>query len=128
VAPAASQSSSQRPETARAIDPPPPAKRAQSLAPDVRRNLNPPDPNAPAGPPPAFEASILDRAREQVSQPVKPSDIQLEPATPRDLIATLREERPYDVPPAPDASAEAEVATVRRIETPYDTATVDVAR
>ncbi len=38
-----------------------------SASKDHKRNLNPPDPNAPAGPPPSFEASILDRAREEAS-------------------------------------------------------------
>ena len=34
----------------------------------------------------------------------------------------------YDVPPSAEQRAEREVATIRRIETPYDTATVDVSR
>ena len=45
--------------TARAVDAPRQAERAATVSGEPRRSLMPPDPNAPAGPPPAFEASIL---------------------------------------------------------------------
>jgi hypothetical protein len=169
-------------ETARAVEPPRPASLSSSSAPVERRNLNPPDPKAPAGPPPAFEASILDRQREEALKPPQP-DLAGPPATsfahpaaseakatsstaaetpaiadeevtmsgregptairePLDdkRIGAAREDpvserrdagshrAAYDVPPSAEARAEQEVATIRRIETPYDIVTVDVSR
>ncbi len=173
-------------ETARAVEAPQPVENLTPLAQIQLRNLNPPDPNAPAGPPPAFEASILDRQREQALEPPPPPEP--EPASPetrqpelrppappeavQDVAATADAEsarrseeadaaepeppgagavpadrpslparaaeppepRPeprrsgYDVPPSAEYRAEREVATIRRIETPYDTATIDVSR
>lgn len=186
-----------RPETARAVEPPQPAEKATTLFAFDRRNLNPPDPNAPAGPPPAFEASILDRQREEALRPpdlreatiVGPDDPPAAPPPPvsseidvpraeavegprglRDpgeevapeddtvpevvsAAPSARESdpgstpgatraepaaeapreaddgrRPYAVPPSAEQRAEREVATIRRLDTPYDTATVDVSR
>jgi hypothetical protein len=54
-----------RPETAERVDPPRTLPAVFRLPEDRRREtLNPPDPDAPAGPPPAFDATPLDRARE----------------------------------------------------------------
>ena len=115
-----------------------------------------------AGPPPAFEASILDQMRSEANSP----DLPPEPAELTDLVEALSAPDPlapakptveaaaeeveepvepvlggdseaparsegesrYTVPPSAEVRAETEVATVRRIETPYDTATVDVSR
>ena len=116
-----------------------------------------------AGPPPAFEASILDQLREEARNPELPP----EPEQTADVAAILEtpkqinqaaatptgaaegetevtglpglpetaepaprseSESRYTVPPSAEVRAETEVATVRRIETPYDTATVDVSR
>lgn len=85
----------------------------------ARHQLAPRDPDAPAGPPPAFEASILDRRREAL---VAPPDL-LAPAPGKDEV-----DAPYDVPPSRIERATETITTVRRIETPYDTATVDVSR
>lgn len=176
-------------DTARAVEPPRPTEASDASAEPGRRSLNPPDPDAPAGPPPAFEASILDRAREQlmappdlrtqapepapvaVSAPVEappppepvgeaerqiahlgtteeaaeadpalavPGQDAAEPRIPerpepREPEASQPAKDPaprsaYDVPPSAEQRAEREVATIRRIETPYDTATVDVSR
>lgn len=99
--------------TALAVDAPRQADRAAALPEEAAPSLLPPDPDAPTGPPPAFEASLLDRQRELglTFQPAEPS-----------------ETAPYDAPPTPIARAEGDVASLRRLETPYDTATVDVLR
>lgn len=81
-------------ETTRAVEPP-----KQVFDPP----LIPPNPEAPAGPPPAFEATLLDQARDAF------------PGT----------EDPYEVPPS---AGEKIVTSLQRMETPYDTATVDVSR
>lgn len=101
------------------------------LAADPRPSLSPPDPDAPTGPPPAFEASLLDRQREAgITQPADDADpvLPFVPQGPDSEAKTPGSGAAYDVPPAPVERTEADVATVRRIETPYDTATVDVAR
>ncbi len=118
-------------ETARAVDPPSGAARAAALPDRDLPPLIPPDPQAPAGPPPAFEASILDRARQNAASPAvqraEPAgQIPMDRAEPGDPAADGPP--PYDVPPSAEQRAEVEVATVRRIETRYDTATVDVSR
>lgn len=149
----------ERGDTARAIDPAPATERAKAAgaetAAEQKKSILPPDPDAPAGPPPAFEASILDRAREQASAPPPlypevPSPLearaQASATTPganagvatADTGTAPREEptrataeataRPYDVPPSAENRAERDVATLRRMETPYDTGTVDVSR
>lgn len=96
-----------------------------------------PDPSAPAGPPPAFEASILDRAREAAQAgPVDtaPAFEQAEAtqAAPAASDTSPRPEArpsdPYEVPPSASERAAEQVAALRRIEMPLDTATVDVAR
>lgn len=81
-------------ETAVAVEPP----KATTELP-----LIPPDPEAPAGPPPAFEATLLDQER----------------------AAFPGSEDPYDVPPSADQKI---TTSLQRLETPYDTATVDVSR
>ncbi|MEO1152928.1 MAG: hypothetical protein AAFX59_03505 [Pseudomonadota bacterium] len=98
---------------------------------DPQPSLSPPDPDAPTGPPPAFEASLLDRQREAgITLPTDGPDPVLPfiPQGPSDKTDPPAPAAPYDVPPAAAERAESDVATVRRIETPYDTATVDVAR
>ena len=89
---------------------------------DLQPSLLPSNPNAPAGPPPTFEASILDRAREALVTPpdlVQRTPEQSAPPEPSD---------PYEVPPSRAERAADDVTTLRRIETPYDTAKVDVSR
>ncbi|MEM0947408.1 MAG: hypothetical protein AAGK37_08390 [Pseudomonadota bacterium] len=122
-------------ETARAVDPPPSVARTSGPPDRDLPPLIPPDPQAPAGPPPAFEASILDRARQDVSQLDAPRTEAAQPAPPsRDQgtapepLAPEASAEAYSVPPSAELRAEVELATVRRIETPYDTATVDVSR
>ena len=157
-------------ETARAVEPAKAAEPISAFSVPERRDLNPPDPDAPAGPPPAFEASILDRQREQALEFRAPergepsfaasdapvagplaAELGVEavdgPGKPDSLIGAEGVERPeeddergpreparpesrgpYDVPPSAEFRAEREIATIRRIETPYDTATVDVSR
>lgn len=115
-----------------------PDQRAIPVDAGARADLNPPDPDAPAGPPPAFEASILDRAREialapppatapaEPPAPVVPVDGLSRPAASSD--ADIAVSNPYAAPPSAETRASEEVATLRRIETPYDTATVDMSR
>ena len=144
-----------RTETARPALPPEAADRAREVARDPRPSLFAPDPNAPAGPPPSFEASILDRAREAALGALRlPDPLEAAVAEPTELLArlaaapegstaapTLAEDTPapreatlsalrdpYAAPPSASERAETTVATLRRIETPYDSATVDVAR
>lgn len=123
-------------ETAIAVDPAR-ASGAADVADDAARpDFLPPDPDAPTGPPPAFEASLLDRERELGVVPQAapepgnaPEVARAEPAVaePRAFGEPAARD-PYDAPPEPAARAEDGVATLRRLETPYDTATVDVAR
>ncbi len=156
-----------RTETARPTLPPEAADRAREATQRPRPDLIAPDPDAPAGPKPAFEASILDRAREAAFNapapeypPVetedsalgKPAGVTGDPVSallgaartpdagrvstdgPKDAAQeagptfTTARRDPYAAPPTASERAEQTVATLRRIETPYDTATVDVAR
>lgn len=105
---------------------------------EFRPPLIPPDPDAPAGPPPTFEASILDRLRERAKDPV-PSIARADASDAgfgaRDLpegprgggAAAFR--ALYDVPPSPEARAEAEVSALRSLSaTPGDARRIDVSR
>ncbi len=138
-----------RTETARPTLPPEASDRAAQVTSDPRPSFIAPDPNAPAGPPPSFEASILDRAREAAigAAPLS-APFQVKTAEPGELVASLATPAvaappqpaeaqdkaapatrdPYAVPPTASERAEGNVATLRRLEMPYDTATVDVAR
>ena len=114
------------PLTTAAVETPrPPSPVIAAVAPDNAperqpvSDLLPPDPNAPAGPPPSFEASILDRAREFPAAVVK--EDAPEPVS-------VSEAEPYQVPPSRSERAAEQITTLRRIETPYDTATIDVSR
>ncbi|MDU8945114.1 hypothetical protein [Ovoidimarina sediminis] len=95
------------------------------------------DPTAPAGPPPAFEASILDRARGAAqavpveagpAEPVQQTDDSSAQAPVVSPRPEARPADPYEVPPSASERAAEQVAALRRIEMPLDTATVDVAR
>ncbi|MEM1066020.1 MAG: hypothetical protein AAGJ74_11010 [Pseudomonadota bacterium] len=145
--PAAPTAASGRTDTAIAISPTQATTATDGGVDAGRPSFLPPNPDAPTGPPPAFEASLLDRERELG---VGPQDVvetrapetgtaALNPASEPvvapeadDGSGPIQSERSaralYDVPPEPAARAEDSVATLRRIETPYDTATVDVAR
>ncbi|MEL6644720.1 MAG: hypothetical protein AAFQ79_12360 [Pseudomonadota bacterium] len=118
--------------TTQAVAPPRESDAADLQQDAARGELTPPDPDAPTGPPPAFEASVLDRQREAgLSPPDTEAEIDLPFIPPFKSTRAPESEaapNPYDVPPAPVERAEADVATVRRIEAPYDPATVDVAR
>ena len=121
------------------------ADQAEGTAPP----LLPPDRSAPTGPPPAFDRSPLDAERElrlgpdgttgepppieEASTPARPA----EAAAPEsdDLQGGAEQPEPAgrelaqaDVPPTADERAQTEFTSVRRMETPYDTATVDVTR
>jgi len=138
-------------EAVEIANPAPPVERVQKAdsAPEraMMPELVPPNPKAPAGPPPAFEASILDRARETAftgqpelptvptvpEAPDAPEDVQVADEVQvadgdTDATPKAEEEVSYDVPPSRAERAAEQVTTVRRIETPYDTATVDVSR
>jgi hypothetical protein len=85
-----------RPETAARVDPPRVLPAPLPLPAERRRDgvMPPPDPAAPAGPPPAFEETLLERARAAAFAPA-------------DLIA-----RP--MPPASRTEAPAPEVAVRR--------------
>lgn len=93
-------------------------------------DLIPPDPNAPAGPPPAFEASILDRARQvalaSLTAPVN-DPASADRAAPLADGAMPDQPDPYTTPPSAEVRASLDVSMLRRFETPYDTTTVDVS-
>lgn len=133
-----------RPETTDRVDPPRVVPAAMPLPEDRRRSetLLPPDPDAPAGPPPAFDATLLDRLREAdfaAPQPIAsppaaepraaspgdgPGDDAEAPPVPEDTTGARR--------PDPDAGlrarAEAEVAEVRRMSAPDPARNLDVVR
>ncbi len=130
--------SAMRAQTPQSVDPARQSDPANRLPPEQRgprADLLPPDPNAPTGPPPAFEASLLEQQR--ASFPAQSGEVK---ATPNALDAVDAEakratgavppstEVRAEVPPTPAEKAEATVAAVRRMETPYDSATVDVTR
>ena len=88
------------------------------------------DPHSPAGPPPAFDASVLDRTLEAqtalmqvdrglAEERADPAGAAIDPVPARD---------PYDVPPSKAERAMDDVGTLRRIEMPLDTATVNITR
>lgn len=99
--------------TARAVEAPRQADRASALVPDLPSTLLPPNPDAPTGPPPAFEASLLDRQREEA----------LSGRADRAPAPTV-----YDAPPTAAVRAEAGLSALREIAVPYDTSTVDVLK
>jgi hypothetical protein len=141
-------------ETAIAVEPPQKGAEASVLAREFRRNLNPPDPNAPAGPPPSFEASILDRAMEELKAPPPPPEPNLDAvvaeaapefgADPTDEAVSVdaiegpaqrdgddeagdaKAADPYAVPPSADLRAEREVSEIRNLEQPAEPGSVDV--
>lgn len=134
-------------ETAIAVEPPQKGAEASVLARELRRNLNPPDPNAPAGPPPSFDASILDRAMEELKSPPPPPEPDREIRLPDavttgdevdviDALVTVGGEEaaaeevdakdPYAVPPSAAVRAEREITEIRKIETPEQTGSVDL--
>ncbi len=94
------------------------------------------DPNSPAGPPPAFEASVLDRTLEAQEAQVRSEAVEAPPEpgaersdTSADTDAAPAEASdPYEVPPSKAERAMEDVGTLRRIEIPLDTATVDITR
>jgi hypothetical protein len=112
-------------ETAERVDPPR-VLPATATLPDAKRpqdTLLPPDPDAPAGPPPAFDASPLERARQEAFAPgfpePKPPEPEAETAPPRD-----------DTDPDDDLreKAEAEIAEVRRMTAPEPERSLDMLR
>jgi hypothetical protein len=120
-----------RPETPERVDPPrtlPPTARL----PEERRRetLCPPDPDPPTGPPPAFDATPLDRAREKALAAVSliaEREAQPSPAPPATVFAAGETRRP-DQTPDLLARTEAEVAEVRRMAEPEPERTLDVTR
>jgi hypothetical protein len=135
-----------RPETAERVDPPRTLPAIVRLPEDRRRDtLNPPDPEAPAGPPPAFDATPLDRAREAAFAAV---DLLAAPDGPAEDTAAVGEADASGEaePPRADASAAApdpsrpdplrdlvdkvvaEVTEVRRMADPAPERTLDVTR
>lgn len=81
--------------------------------------LLPPDPQAPVGPPPAFQATPLDRARKEALAFDRPPPVEKDAAPDRarvDKDEDLREK------------TEAEIAEVRRMSAPEPERSLDVLR
>jgi hypothetical protein len=137
-----------RPETANRVDPPRVIPASLPLPEERRRAdpLLPPDPQAPAGPPPAFDATPLERAREAA---LAPADLVARPqAAPPGETGSPEDGRapdpaaeardgpdgaPEPVPNTrPEAAlrerVEAEVAEVRRMAGPAPERTLDLTR
>jgi hypothetical protein len=115
-----------RPDTPERVEPPRTLPATARLPEDRRREpLYPPDPDPPTGPPPAFDATPLDRAREAAFVVVN----LIAEGEERDAD-TLGPGAPAAPEPEPDllARAEAEVAEVRRIAQPEPERTIDVTR
>ena len=120
-----------RPETTERVDPPRTLPATARLPEERRREtLYPPDPDPPTGPPPAFDATPLDRAREKAFAAVSliaEREAQASAAPPATASAAEETGRPD---PTPDllARTEAEVAEVRRMAEPEPERTLDVTR
>ncbi len=111
-----------RPETRERVDPPRTLPATARLPEDRRRDtLYPPDPDPPTGPPPAFDSTPLDRAREAAMRP---------PALPaRSAADEAPEVERQETAPQDDdlrQKAEADIAEVRRIAEPEPERAVDV--
>lgn len=141
----------QRDEERRSDAPPAPAVDRPPLATffaptaEAGPQLLPPDRSAPTGPPPAFDRSPLEAERELRIDPADTAigtppadDIPAPAVAPDDAAEPVQTDAPEpeperelaqaDVPPSADERAQTEFTSVRRMETPYDTATVDVTR
>jgi hypothetical protein len=120
-----------RPETTERVDPPRTLPATARLPEERRREtLFPPDPDPPTGPPPAFDATPLDRARETAFAAVSliaGREAQALAAPPATASAAEEAGRP-DPAPVLRARTEAEVAEVRRMAEPEPERTVDVTR
>jgi hypothetical protein len=120
-----------RSETSERVDPPRTLPATARLPEERRREtLFPPDPDPPTGPPPAFDATPLDRAREKAFAAVNliaEREAQASAAPPATASAAGETGRPD---PTPDllARAEAEVAEVRRMAEPEPERNVDLTR
>jgi hypothetical protein len=132
-----------RPETANRVDPPRVIPAPLPLPTERKRDgaLLPPDPEAPAGPPPAFKETPLDRARatalahaDLIARPMPPV-----PGTqmPAPEVAGTEEPAPEaqaETPRLPEADAalrermETEVAEVRRMAEPDPDRALDLTR
>jgi hypothetical protein len=139
-----------RPEFANRVDPPKVIPAPLPLPQERRRadDLLPADPEAPAGPPPSFEATPLQRAREAALAPAdliaRPmASVPGDPETlPPDAPASADPSGTEDVPPGPRADgprrpeADAalreriatEVAAVRRMAEPEPGRALDLTR
>jgi hypothetical protein len=120
-----------RPETPERVDPPRTLPATTRLPEERRREtLYPPDPDPPTGPPPAFDATPLDRAREKAFAAVSliaEREAQASAAPPATASGTEETGRP-DLTPDLLARAEADVAEVRRMAEPQPERNLDVTR
>lgn len=115
-----------RPETAERVDPPRPPLTYFPIPEETRRtprDIIPPDPEAPSGPPPAFEATPLERERERARAPAG-SAVAETPEAPPDGM----ENPSAQTPPAVTERAAADLAEVRRLSAPESAKRVDVTR
>ncbi len=115
-----------RPETAERVDPPRPPLAYFPIPEEPGRgpaDIIPPDPEAPSGPPPAFEATPLERERERARAPAETTDAET-PGLPPDG----EEDAPAPAPAAVSERAAADLAEVRRLSAPESAKSVDVTR
>ncbi len=134
-----------RAETARAIDPPPPAAGAEASDRSSARDLHPRDPDAPTGPRPSFETNVLDRVRERAAlrarlDAERRAVARNDPDTVPDpagsgglgdlLLHDAGAERPdpYETPPARADRATQDVVDLRRREAAPAAGRIDVTR
>lgn len=116
-----------RPETAVRVDPPRAVLRSFQIADDPGRempDLFPSDPEAPAGPPPAFDASPLERERDRARDPATLTEASRRPPE-EEAVPPRRTDAPA---PAATDRVTADVTEVRRMNTPDIEPTVDVTR
>jgi hypothetical protein len=116
-----------RPETLERVDPPRTLPATARLPEERRREaLYPPDPDPLTGPPPAFDATPLDRARDAALAAV---NLIAASDDPSQGGSTAPDADPAPVPALDLLSkAEADVAEVRRMSEPEPERTLDVTR
>jgi hypothetical protein len=117
-----------RPETPNRVAPPRVLPATPPLPEERRRGepLLPPDPEPPTGPPPAFDATPLDRARETALDPPDRGDIR----SPPDVRTGARADGDERIDATGDdgllQKAETDLAEVRRMAMPDTGPAVDV--
>ena len=117
-----------RPDTAERVDPPRAVFKSFPIAEEARRDqpdLFPSDPDAPAGPPPAFDPSPLERERERARDPATLTEASRKP--PEEEAVPPRTTDADPAPATTDRVTE-NVSEVRRMAAPEAERNLDVTR